>query len=528
MTKFAGGETEAPDVREPAPQLDLDAFRLKAFVEALGTDELEIVEEPVELGDIAARLEGNPRAVLFRAVGPERAPLVGNVTGSRSRLAKAFGVSADRLLPELLARLARPPRLVTVERDQAPVQQVVQTGDDVDLLSLPVHLQHGLDGGPYISASIDFVPDVQRGVTNVGVRRLMLRGPKETGVDLVSPSDFRALYEAALARGERLPVSFVVGSHPLDHLAATMRLPVDELGLVASLRNEPLAVVKGVTNDIFTPADAEFMLEGYLDERGYAEAEGPYGEFLGYYGEIKRNPVFHCTAICRRRDALFQTMTISGPTMGYTDSSPLIALRTEAMVWRALEGAVREPVAVYATGSSGGMMNLRIAIRQRVPGEARNAIAAAFSSLANVKNVFVVDPDIDIFSDQQMDWALATRFRPDQDLVVASGLRALPLDPLVGPDRLGAKAGFDLTWPFGSGGTFERQVPAPPVLGQGRRFASIEAALQDGPKSFAELMDAAGTRDGREVVAALARLRADPGLEVIEGGRYRLADGKGG
>ncbi len=465
--------------------------------------------------------------MLFRAVGPERAPLVGNVTGSRGRLAKAFGVSPDRLLPELLSRLRRPPQLVTLPRDQAPVQQVVQTGDEVDLLSLPIHVQHGLDGGPYISASIDFVHDAERGVTNVGVRRLMLRGPRETGVDLVSPSDLRAVYEAALARGERLPVSFVVGSHPLDHVAATMRLPVDELGLIASLRDQPLPVVKGVTNDILVPADAEIVLEGYLDERGFCEAEGPYGEFLGYYGGVKRNPVFHCTAICRRRDALFQTMTISGPTMGYTDSSPLIALRTEAMVWRALEGTVREPLAVYATGASGGMMNLRIAIRQRVPGDARNAIAAAFASLANVKNVFVVDPDVDIFSDQQLDWALATRFRPDQDIVVASGLRALPLDPLVGPDRTGAKAGFDLTWPFGEGGAFDRQVPAPPVFGRGRRFASVEAALRDGPKTFVELMDAVGTRDGREVVAALATLRADPGLDVI-GGQYQLMDGQGG
>ena len=211
------------------------------------------------------------------------------------------------------------------------------------------------------------------------------------------------------------------------------------------------------------PADAEYVLEGYLDEQGYREAEGPYGEFLGYYGGVKRNPVFHLTAITHRRDPMFQTMTISGPTMGYTDSSPLIALRTETMIWRALEGAVRDPVAVHATGASGGMFNVRIAIRQRVPGEARNAIAAAFASLANVKNVFVVDPDVDIFSDQQMDWALATRFQGARDLVVESGFRALPLDPSLGPDRLGSKVGFDLTWPFGSGGAFDRQVPAPPA-----------------------------------------------------------------
>ncbi len=107
-------------------------------------------------------------------------------------------------------------------------------------------------------------------------------------------------------------VRFVVGAHPIDHIAAVMRLPVDELGLVAALRDAPLPVVKCVSNDIRVPADAEWVLEGYLDPRGHVEAEGPYGEFLGYYGALKRNPVFHLTAITRRHDALFQTSTIGG------------------------------------------------------------------------------------------------------------------------------------------------------------------------------------------------------------------------
>ena len=501
--------------------VDCEAYRLRAFVEALGPDELEIVSDPVDLADIAARLEGNPKAVLFEKVGPEQAALVGNLAGSRTRLALAFGVTADKLLPELLSRLRRKPEIVVVTRAAAPVQQVVLTGDDADFTTLPIHLQHGLDGGPYLSASIDYVKDPKTGWTNVGVRRLMLRGRREAGIDLVSPSDLRGIYEASVARGERLPVSFVVGAHPLDAVAATMRIPVDEIGIVACLRDAPLPLVRCVTNDIMVPADAEYVLEGYIDELGYREAEGPYGEFLGYYGAVKRNPVFHLAAVTHRRDPLFQTMTISGPTMGYTDSSPLIALRTEAMIWRALEGAVREPVAIYATGASGGMFNVRIAIRQRVPGEARNAIAAAFASLANIKNVFVVDPDIDILSDQQMDWALATRFQASRDMVIENGFRALPLDPSLGPDRLGSKAGFDLTWPFGTGGAFDRQAPAPPAH-DGKRFASVQAALDDGPKLFMELMDAVGSRDGREIVRLLEDMRAAGTLDRDAEGRYRL------
>jgi UbiD family decarboxylase len=279
-------------------------------------------------------------------------------------------------------------------------------------------------------------------------------------------------------------------------------------------------VVKCVTNDVLVPADAEYVLEGYFDERGHVEPEGPYGEFLGYYGALKRNPVFHLTAITHRRDGLFQTASIGGKTLGYTDTAQLSALRTEVMIWRALEVAVREPLAVCATTSSGGMFNVRVALRQRVPGEARNAIMACFASLANVKNVFVVDPDIDVFSDQQIDWALATRFQPDRDLIVIGNMRTLPLDPSLLSGRVGAKAGFDLTWPFGSGGRLEASVPEPPHF-QGKRFPSVEAALNDGPKYFEELMTAMGSRDGREVVLMLDALRAK-GLDRDDRGRYLL------
>ena len=512
---------EKPATRSRPSAVDFERFRLRRFVEGLATaGELEIHDAPVDLAGIAELLEGNPKAVLCRAAGPERVQLVGNVMGGRARIAAAFGVKPNELLKEVQRRLRNKPEIVEVSRAEAPCQEVVLTGDDADVTELPVHLQHGADGGPYISSSIDYVIDPKTGFTNVGLRRLMLRSRQETGIDLVAPSDLKAIYEANATAGKPTPVSFVVGAHPIDHVAGVMRLPVDELGIVASLREAPLPVVKCVTNDIRVPADAEYVLEGYLDERGHVEPEGPYGEFLGYYGAVKRNPVFHLTAITRRQDALFQTSTIGGKTLGRTDTAQLSALRTEIMIWRALEVAVREPVAVYATTSSGGAFNVRVALRQRVPGEARNTIGACMGALANCKNVFVVDPDVDIFSDEQMDWALATRFQPDRDLIVMSGLRTLPLDPSLPPGaRVGAKAGCDLTWPFGQADRLETRVPAPPRFA-GKRFFSVEAALADGRKFFEELMSAVGSRDGREVVRTLGTLRDKLALDRDAEGRY--------
>jgi len=518
-------EKTAANLRPNA--VDFDRFRLRRFIETLaGVDELDTRSEPIDLAGIAEVMEGNQKAVLFRAAGPEKAELVGNVMGGRARIAAAFGVKPNELLKEVQRRLRNKPEIFEVSRAEAPCQAVVLTGADADVTKLPVHLQHGADGGPYISASIDYVVDPKTGFTNVGLRRLMLRSQTETGVDLVAPSDLKAIYEANAAAGKPTPVSFVVGAHPIDHVAGVMRLPIDELGIVAMLRDAPLAVVKCITNDIRVPADAEYVLEGDFDERGHREPEGPYGEFLGYYGEVKRNPVFHLTVITRRNDALFQTSTIGGKTLGRTDTAQLSALRTEVAIWRALEVAVREPVAVYATTSSGGAFNVRVALRQRVPGEARNAISACMGALANCKNVYVVDPDVDIFSDEQMDWAMATRFQPDRDLIVMSGMRTLPLDPsLPLGSRIGAKAGYDLTWPFGQGDRLETRVPAPPKFA-GKRFASVEAALNDGPKFFEELMSAVGSRDGREVVRTLGSLRDKLALDRDGEGRYFIKSGK--
>jgi len=237
---------------------------------------------------------------------------------------------------------------------------------------------------------------------------------------------------------------------------------------------------------------------------------------------VKRNPVLHVTAITHREDALFQTLTISGRTLTHTDTTQLSAVKTESAAWAALMASVREPLAVYATPSSGGMYNVRVSLRQRVPGDAKNAIAAVFASHAEAKHVFVFDPDIDVYSDAETDWAFATRFQADRDLVTGSGFRVVPLDPSLGGARTGAKLGFDCTIPFGKSNAFEFSVPAPPSAKKTAPHKSAADALTAGPASFLELMTALGSRDGREIVRELDALYAAQRLGRLDDGRYVL------
>jgi 2,5-furandicarboxylate decarboxylase 1 len=136
--------------------------------------------------------------------------------------------------------------------------------------------------------------------------------------------------------------------------------------------------------------------------------------------------------------------------------------------------------------------------------------------------VIVVDDDVDVFSDEQVDWALATRFQADRDFVVASGFRAVPLDPSLLGSRTGAKAGFDCTKPFGRT-DFDYEVPLPPVLPAATgKPRTVEAVLTEGPATYLDLMAALGTRDGREILPVLDKLYEAGKLGRLDDGRYTL------
>lgn len=506
---------------------DVEKFRLRRFVERLvEAGEVEVIDRRVSLAEVSPIVEKVSRAVLFRSVGPEQVELVSAVMGSRKRMALALGVEEDKASDEFIRRLENPHPVVEISSADAPVHQVVLTGNKADVSKLPFHPQHEFDGGVYISSGIDFTVDPETGMTNIGCRRLSMRGRYECTTNVTGRSHLRATYMAALKRGERLPISYIVGSHPLDFMASSIRAArTDELKYLGGFRGEPVPLVKCATNDIRVPADAEIVIEGYLDERGYIEPEGPYGEYMGYYGPMHLDPIFHVTGITMRKDPLHQSLFHGvGKVLGRTDAVHMSALRIEAEAKRLLRLVGIDVVAAWQPLYGGEMQHLRVAIRQTAPGQAKHVISTLFGAIPSLKHIFVVDEDIDVRSDDAMEWALGTRFQANRDLMIMEGMHGMKMDPSLRGQVLGSKAGFDCTREVGQKKAVTTLVPAAKQFAKSHkdRGKTVEQVLSSGPHFFTHLMEEVGSDDGRDVTLALEDLRNQGKIGRDADGRYYL------
>ena len=399
---------------------------------------------------------------------------------------------------------------------------MVLTGDQIDLTRLPFHLQHEHDGGCYISSGLDLTIDPATGRRNVGARRLMLRGRRQMSTNLTDNSDLKTSYLAAVERRERLPIAFAVGSSPIDLFTSGLKIPTDEFTLMGTLRGAPMPMVRAVSNGLLVPADAEMVIEGYLDEHGYRVMDGPYGEFWGYYGAMHIDPIVQVTAITMRRDVLFQT-TLHGPVkLSRQDASHTSGVAAEMLSFRALRAAGVEPVAVFSPPSSPIFHSMRVSLADATPALARKAMEALFQ-VKGVKSIVIVDDDIDVFDDDAVTWAMSTRFVADEDLFFPSKrLEPFYADPKADADGKVSKIGYDLTDPTSKSKEIRFKRPRPPVIAAAKSNASVRQALETGPKYFIDILGAVGSRDGREVVLELEHLREAGELTRLDNGEYAL------
>jgi len=436
------------------------------------TDRLAVAKHGVslidELAAISKKLE-NDSAVVFPSPGGHTIPVVANLFIDRRSVADAVGVPAGQLLSRFQSAVRRP--LPWVEVKGAPVQeQVHRKVDLLKLLPIPKHNEH--DSGPYITAALLIARNPKTGVQNVSIHRCQISGQDRIGV-LLLPRHTRHYFSMAEREGTPLEIALVIGVHPALILAsqAIAALDEDEMHIAGALLGHPVDMVKCLTNEVRVPAHAEIVLEGRILPK-VREPEGPFGEFPQYYGDRADREVIQIDAVAHRRNAIFHTIVGGG-----MEHLILGEIPREATLLEHLQRSFPSVCDVRLTRGGTCRYHLAVQIEKVSEGEPKNIIMGAFAGHYDVKQVVVVDTDVDIDDPNEIEWAVATRFQADRDLLVIPGAQGSKLDPS-SDHGISAKMGLDATKPVTTGPLEFKRIHV-----KGIETVDLATALQEDPRA---------------------------------------------
>lgn len=422
-------------------------------------EELATINKPVSLDfEIAAvtKLLDGKKGAFFNQVEDYGIPVVAGVASTRKQFAEALDVSERELIARFQEAIDSPLPCEEVASSEATVHQNIIEGDDIDLLKqFPIPVHHEKDSGRYITAGLAIAKDPLTGKQNVSIHRLQVSGKNRLGA-LILPRHLYNFYKNAEDTGKPLEIAIVIGVDPIMLLASQAIAPLgqDEMEISGALKGQAEKVVKCKTVDIMVPADAEIVLEGKILPH-VREPEGPFGEFPKYYGPKSDKEVIEITCVTHRDQPIFQTIVPAT-----YEHLLLGAIPREASLLRSIRNTVPTVSGVHLTLGGTCRYHLVVSMKKRNDGEPKNVMFAAFAGHYDVKHVVVVDDEVDIFNMEEVEWAIATRFQAEKDLLVVHGALGSKLDPST-DNGVSSKLGFDCTVPLNSEPMeFERiQIP---------------------------------------------------------------------
>jgi 4-hydroxy-3-polyprenylbenzoate decarboxylase len=442
---------------------------MRAFLSTLADrGELVTIRDPVSIDyEIAACLaeadKGPP--LQFQNVkghaGRLAMPIVGNLLSSLPRLALGMGSTTHAMQAALIAGIEKPlpHRIVSA----APCQEHIVVAPSL-LDELPVPRFFEKEGGPYITAGAIVARDRVTGKANLSIARLMPLGGDRAFVGIAPNHHLAILARAAHARGEKLDIAVCIGNHPAVLVAACLYVGLgdDELPIAGALLGEPLDVIRCTQSDLLVPAYCECVLEGTLDG-SEPFMEGPVSEFHGMYENYGVGIIATFSRLTRRRDALFQVIL-----PGYHPEHCLLGgVAIAAGLRRAVQNAVPS-VREVAVGIGGaGRLHAVVSLHATRPGDARKAMFAVLAAVNLIKQVIVVDEDIDPWNEVDVEWACATRSKPDRDHVVIPVVRADRSEPLEQGGTI-TKLGIDATRREGDRPDWDLAQPPAAALARAR------------------------------------------------------------
>ena len=394
------------------------------------------VSSRFELAAVVSKLEGK-QAILFENIDKSQFKVASNVIGTRTRFALAVAMAEYDLVHSRFSRLNG----ITSEPKKLSGSAPFHENSSKDLSELPIVSHFEKDAGPYITSSIVFAKDQEKGTQNSSTHRLLKVDDKNMVIRMVEGRHLDKCYSSAKAHGEDLKVAICIGVHPAVSIAAAYQAAygVDEMLIANSLLNGELTVSKNAYSQLFIPSCSEIVLEGRIlkDKTEYEWMV----EMLRTYDFKRKQPIFELDRIRFRNNAIFHDIL-----PGFAEHRLLMGLPVEAKIFQAVKNVVPTTIAVHLTDGGSNWLDAVIQIRKRLEGEPKNAVLAAFAAHPSLKIATVVDQDIDPRDARAVEYAVATRCQADRDLIIVGNAKGSTLDPSSDQvNLLTTKMGIDAT-----------------------------------------------------------------------------------
>ncbi|HVP40326.1 MAG TPA: UbiD family decarboxylase [Candidatus Krumholzibacteriaceae bacterium] len=418
---------------------------LRSFLEKMETEHQILhvnreVSPRFEMSSIIKHFDQTGPVIFFDKVKGYRNKVVANVCATRERLCNALSVEPEQLYAQLTEAWKNPSK-PKIAKEGSVKEHVVERPK---LSKIPVLKHFENDAAPYITSAIVSARSQDKKVMNVSIHRLQVLDETHVAIRLV-PRHLFKLWTMAKESGQDLDVAISIGLHPAVMLAATspVAFGVCEFDVANTLLKNRLSLVECEHVDALVPAEAEIVLEARLSSKKEV-VEGPLVDVTGTYDVKRSQPIIEIVGMMHRDDYVYQALLPSG-----NEHKLLMGLPHEVKIWEAVAIVVPKIGAVNLTAGGCGWLHAVVSIEKQKDGDAKNALAAVFGAHPSLKHAVVVDTDIDVYNMEEVEWAIATRFQANEDMVLIPNARGSTLDPSADQETgLTTKLGIDATKPL--------------------------------------------------------------------------------
>ena len=422
---------------------------MREFLKVLEEDfkVIKIEKEVSAEYEVAKILREHPKDVLiFENVEGYDMKIISGICNTRDKIARGISVTVPEITKRIMKATENPIPIKNVEN----VKENFNTQKEPDLSKIPVPTYYKKDGGAYMTAGVVIAKDPETGIRNASIHRMLVSGKDKLGIRIV-PRNLYTYYKKAEEMDKPLDIAIAIGMHPATLLATTTSVPIttDELEVANNFHNGNMKLIKCESVDLNVP-DAEIILEGKIlpHER---EPEGPFVDLTDTYDVVRNEPIIKLNKIHYKEDPFYHAIMPAG-----FEHRLLQGLPQEPRIYNAVLNTVPTVQNVVLTEGGCCWLHAAVSIKKQTQGDGKNVLMAALAAHPSLKHAIVVDEDIDIFDPEDLEYAIATRVKGDDDIMIVPGARGSSLDPCAKPDGTTTKIGMDATKPLDKLEKFER------------------------------------------------------------------------